>query len=99
MSTQFEPHTARIGHYWPFVPESPHIRAYIGAYPARSRPAWRTTYFHFYLQIDGLGNQTVLAEPLNRTQEVGGSNPPSSIDSKALHTGQIGFRGAIRTGR
>jgi hypothetical protein len=54
---------ARIGHYWPFVPESPHIRVYIAAYPARSRPAWRTTYFRFCLQIDGLGNQTVLAEP------------------------------------
>jgi hypothetical protein len=38
----FEPHMARIGHYWPFVPESPRIAT------------------------------------LHRTQEVGGSNPPSS---------------------
>ena len=73
-----------FGHYWPFVPESPHIRVDIAAYPARSRPAWRTTYFYFCLQTDGLGNQTVLAEPLHRTQEVGGSNPLSPIELSAL---------------
>jgi hypothetical protein len=28
-----------------------------------------------------------LAERLDRTQEVGGSNPPSSIDPKSLHVG------------
>jgi hypothetical protein len=36
---QFEPSTTDVGHYWPFVPESPHIRVYIRAYPARIRLA------------------------------------------------------------
>jgi hypothetical protein len=81
------------------VPESPHIRVYIPAYPPRFRRLWHAACFAFYLQIDSLGNQTALGEPLDRTQEVGGSNPPSSIASKALQTGHFGFRGAIRTGR
>jgi hypothetical protein len=34
----------------------------------------------------------VAVERLNRTQEVGGSNPPSSIASNALQTGHIEFR-------
>jgi hypothetical protein len=38
-------------------------------------------------------------ERLDRAQEVGGSNPPSSIASKALQTGHFGFRIPIRTGR
>jgi hypothetical protein len=42
---RFEPHLARIGHYWRFVPESPHIRVYIGAYPPEHRTVWRTTLF------------------------------------------------------
>ncbi len=29
---------------------------------------------------------------LDRTQEVGGSNPPSSISVKSLHTGRFPFR-------
>jgi hypothetical protein len=52
---------------------------------------------HFYLQIDGLGNQTVLAEPPYRTQEVGGSNPPSSIDEEGLQTRSFAFRRAVQT--
>jgi hypothetical protein len=44
--------------------------------------------FRFFLQIEGLGNQTVPTEPLDRTQEVGGSSRPSSIASKTLHTGK-----------
>jgi hypothetical protein len=77
--TRFEPHVGQIGHYWPFVPESAHIRVYIPAYPPRYRPVWGTTWFGFYLQFIGLGNWTVLTEALDRTQEVGGSNPPSDL--------------------
>ena len=51
------------------------------------------------LEIAANGAIAQLAERLDRTQEVGGSNPPSSIASKALQTGHIGFRGGIRTGR
>jgi hypothetical protein len=74
------------------VPESPHIHVYIGAYPPEFRPVWQTTWFGFYLQIGGLTNRTVLTASLDRPQAVGGSNPPSSIASKALQTGHIGFR-------
>ena len=40
-----------------------------------------------------------LTVTLYRTQEVGGSNPPSSIDSNLLQPGHFGFRGAVPTGR
>jgi hypothetical protein len=36
-----------------------------------------------------------LAERLDRTQEVGGSNPPSSIAQKALHVGNCFFAGLL----
>jgi len=35
---------------------------------------------------------TAPTEPLHRTQEVGGSNPPSSIESNALQTRAFAFR-------
>jgi hypothetical protein len=38
----------------------------------------------FYLQIGSLENWTVPPERLDRTQEVGGSNPPSSITAFSL---------------
>jgi hypothetical protein len=88
-----------LGHYWQFVPESPHIHVYIRAYPQEYRPAWQSTRFGFSLQTIGSRNWTVLTEALDRTQEVGGSNSPSSIASKALQTGHIGFCRAIRAGR
>jgi hypothetical protein len=80
----------RIGHYWPFVPESPHIRVYIPAYPPENSGLESVHDDLFILQISSLRMQTVLAEPLDRTQEVGGSNPPSSIDEEGPQTGQIG---------
>lgn len=70
------------------------IRARIAAYPrvyprisGGIPPDIRKARLNFSLQIFGLGNRTVLAEPLDRTQEVGGSNPPSSIDLKGLQMG------------
>jgi hypothetical protein len=46
----------------------------------------------FYLQIGGLGNRTVLAEPLDRTQEVDGSNPPGSTLFSLLTVGSGSLR-------
>ena len=39
-----------------------------------------------------LGAIAQLAERLDRTQEVGGSNPPSSIFRKSLHVGGFAFQ-------
>jgi hypothetical protein len=80
-----------FGHYWTFVPESPHIPVYIYVYPPEYRPVRRTTQVRFYLQISGLRNRTVLTASLDRTQEVGGSNTPSFIDSNLLQTGAFAF--------
>jgi hypothetical protein len=46
----------------------------------------------FLPAIVGLGMWTAPTEPLHRTQEVGGSNPPSSIESNALQTRAFAFR-------
>jgi hypothetical protein len=83
-----------LGHYWRFVPESPHIRVYIRAYPPEYRPVRRTTRFRFYLQIAGLGIWTVLTEPLDRTQEVGGLNPPipGSHSNRPVNSPRLGRR-------
>src|ERR1700744_5926544 len=67
--------------------------------PATLRPCNHPTPCSLSLQIGHFGAIAQLAERLDRTQEVGGSNPPSSIDEEALQTGHIGFRGALRTGR
>jgi hypothetical protein len=40
---------------------------------------------------------SVQSERLDRTQEVGGSNPPSSIASKSLQTRHLAFPRAVRT--
>jgi hypothetical protein len=45
----------------------------------------------------GLRNQTVLIDSLDRTQEVGGSNPPSSIDEEGLQKRHFVFRKVVRT--
>jgi hypothetical protein len=61
----FEPPSRRIGRYDPFVPESPHIGVYIRAYPASFRPSMARRVIRSYLQTNGLGNRTVLTEPLS----------------------------------
>jgi hypothetical protein len=77
------------------VPESPHIRVYIHVHPVLI--ANRRLRLH-RSRMRNPASETG-TERVYRTQEVGGSNPPSSIASKALRKGHIGFRGANRTGR
>src|SRR6185312_13746769 len=55
--------------------------------PARLPPCTNPTHRRSSLQIGHLGAIAQLAERLDRTQEVGGSNPPSSIASNPLQTG------------
>ena len=43
--------------------------------------------------VRSLGAIAQLAERLDRTQEVGGSNPPSSIDEGSLQTGGFVIQG------
>src|SRR5689334_6974096 len=55
--------------------------------PATLRPCTHPIQSSLSLQIGHFGAIAQLAERLDRTQEVGGSNPPSSIDEEALQTG------------
>jgi hypothetical protein len=53
--------------------------------PATLRPWNHPIRSRFSLQIGHFGAIAQLAERLDRTQEVGGSNPPSSMNVKSLH--------------
>jgi hypothetical protein len=53
---RFEPTHRPFGHYRPVVPESPHIRVYIPAYPGRFQHIWWAARFAFYLQMVDLGH-------------------------------------------
>jgi hypothetical protein len=67
----------------PDIPAYRRISARISTYirlrsPKRDHPSHRSSLRNWPARVRN--------EPLDRTQEVGGSNPPSSIESKALQT-------------
>jgi hypothetical protein len=87
---------------WALLAISARNAAYPRVYPrisAQIPAGWADQVVRFYLQIVGLRSATVLTERPYRTQEVGGSNPPSSIDSKALQMRGPAFGGPVRTDR
>ncbi len=87
--TAFPTELSHFRHFSPEVPDSPHI----GAYPC---------IFHFQqpslAHQKSAANEGVLATPLSspsldRTQEVGGSNPPSSIGRSPCTSATCFFAG------
>jgi hypothetical protein len=67
--------------------------------PATLRPWYHPIRSSLSLQIGHFGAIAQLAERLDRTQEVGGSNPPSSISANALQMQGLALGGSVRTGR